>query len=89
MMFTRDNVLKDLRDYVAEITFTKMNGENRVMRCTLKPDLLPEKYLIEEGVERDFHETHKDTVRAWDIKAAGWRSFKIDSVLYVQIIDAY
>ena len=52
MMFERDTILRDLRKYVIEVTFTKVNGENRVMRCTLRPELLPTRYAeqdLEEG----------------------------------------
>ena len=44
-MFDRDTILKDLRQYVIEVHFTKVNGEQRVMRCTLRPDLLPKSYI--------------------------------------------
>lgn len=89
MIFDRNEVLRDLRQFVAEVTFTKVNGQQRVMRCTLRPDLLPEKYVTEEAAEREFHETNQETIRAWDLQANGWRSFRMDSVSYFQVIDAY
>jgi len=88
-MYSHELIVRDLRTCVAEVTFTKVNGETRVMRCTLKPDLLPPEYLAEEAEERKFHETYKETVRAWDVQANGWRSFRVESVSYFQVIDAY
>jgi hypothetical protein len=90
--YSRDTLLKDLREHVIEVHFTKVNGEQRIMRCTLQTHLLPELYqrnLEEQREENDFHVKNPDVIAAWDVVANGWRSFRIDSVLYVQIIDNY
>jgi len=90
MVFKRDEVIKDLREFVAEVSFTKVDGQNRVMRCTLKPDLLPAKYITEEiEAEKKFHAENTDVIRAWDVQIGAWRSFRMDSVIYFQVIDAY
>lgn len=86
-MVDRDTILKDLREYVIEVTFTKVNGENRVMRCTLRPDLLPENYINEAAEEKAFHQTNPDVIAAWDVVKGGWRSFRVDSVSYVQNVN--
>lgn len=85
-MYKRDDLLKDLRQHVAEVTFTKVNGERRVMRCTLDSRYMPaydEKYLEEQHKKAE----NKDVLAVWDLHANGWRSFRIDTVEYVQIID--
>jgi hypothetical protein len=87
MMFDRDTILKDLRECVIEVSFTKVNGENRIMRCTLRPDLLPETYINEAAEEKSFHRVNPEVIAAWDVQAHGWRSFRIDSVSYVQNVD--
>jgi hypothetical protein len=86
-MFNRDTILKDLREYVIEITFTKVNGEQRNMRCTLRPDLLPPNYVNEITEEQTFHRSNPDTIAAWDIQKGGWRSFRVDSVSYIQNVN--
>lgn len=92
MMYERDRLLKDLRENVIEVHFTKVNGDARVMRCTLMKHLLPESYqtsLSEQAEENNFHNANPNVIAAWDVQAGGWRSFRIDSVGYVQVIDAY
>lgn len=92
MMYQRDTLLKDLRENVIEVHFTKVNGDARVMRCTLMKHLLPESYqrsLEEQTEENNFHNANPNVIAAWDVNAGGWRSFRIDSVGYVQVIDAY
>lgn len=91
-MYSRDDLLKDLRSNVVEILFTKVNGEQRTMRCTLQERLLPESYVNsddEKQQEKDFHLKNPDTLAVWDVQKAGWRSFRINSVQYCQIIDGY
>lgn len=88
-MYDRDTVLKDLRNHVLEVTFTKVDGSTRVMRSTLKPEHLPETYKTDMKEETEFHQKNPDVIACWDIQNGGWRSFRIDSVQYLQIIDAY
>lgn len=65
-----------LRDNVMEISFTKVNGEQRTMRCTLKTALLPEP--PKEGPMT--HPKPENVLPVWDIDKNGWRSFRVDSV---------
>ena len=88
-MLDRNTLLKDLRESVIEVLFTKVNGEERIMRCTLRKDMLPPNYVTEEAQEKDFHQKNPDTIAAWDVDKGGWRSFRIDSVQYVQVKDGY
>ena len=86
-MFDRDTILKDLREYVIEVHFTKVNGEDRVMRCTLRPDLLPPTYSKDITEEKKFHAENTNVISAWDVTKGGWRSFRIDSVKFVQDVS--
>lgn len=91
-MYDRDRLLTDLRSNVIEVHFTKTNGESRVMRCTLLTRLLPESYINssdEQNQERNFHQQNANVIACWDVQAGGWRSFRIDSVNYCQVIDQY
>lgn len=89
MSFDRNAILSDLRDNVVEVSFTKVDGTNRLMRCTLMKRHLPENYVEEETQEKSFHDKNPDVIAAWDVQKGGWRSFRIDSIQYVQIIDGY
>ena len=51
-MYKHDALLSDLRQNVIEVTFIKEDGSERIMRCTLMPRHLPEKYLEEQEVEK-------------------------------------
>ncbi len=91
-MYERDTLLKDLRSNLLEIHFTKANGETRVMRCTLQPHMLPKSYrasLAEQKEEKTFHKENPDVLAVWDTEAAGWRSFRVDSVFYCEAKSGY
>jgi hypothetical protein len=90
MLYERDTVLNDLRKNVVEVTFIKVDGTTRLMRCTLDPMHLPKTYIEEEHKEKTFHKENPNVISAWDVQKGGWRSFRIDSVQYMQIIpDGY
>lgn len=75
MIFTRQDVLNMLNNGVVTVTFTKVNGEERVMNCTLLSEYLPGgtgPTLLTEG--------KGDNVSVWDTEANGWRSFRLSSV---------
>ena len=84
MMYERDVLLKDLQEQVIKVSFTKVNGEKRVMRCTLMQKHLPpntdRNYLLEEHKKPE----NLKTIAVWDMDQGGWRSFRIDSVEYVE-----
>lgn len=92
MMYDRDTLLRDLRSNVIEVHFTKTDGSNRVMKCTLQTKYLPESFtksLEEQAQEKDFHQRNPEVLAVWDIENNGWRSFRIDSVTYCQLLDSF
>lgn len=70
-----------LKNNICEVVFTKKNGDERTMTCTLHPDVLP----ITEGV-REYREPNPDTISVWDIEADGWRAFRLDSIKSFEIV---
>ena len=60
-----------------EVTFTKKNGEERVMPCTLVFDHIPEEHHPKgTGSQHNSQET----IAAWCMDKEAWRSFRVDSV---------
>lgn len=74
----REWVRSCLKSDVCLVDFTKKDGTKRSMRCTLKPDLLPQAELTEGTKSRTI--TATDNIPVFDTEANGWRSFNIRSV---------
>jgi len=77
-MFTRDGLIDMLRSNVVTVTFTKVNGDERVMTCTLLSEHIPNAPTTNGQVV--VKETSSNTVSVWDVNANGWRSFRIENV---------
>ena len=69
-----------LEDRCASVTFTKVNGEERVMRCTLQEWALPRAVIAEESHKKRNRETNYEVLSVWDLEANAWRSFRIRNV---------
>lgn len=78
MIFSRENLIDMLRTNVVTVTFTKVNGEERVMQCTLLPEYVPNASTNNGQVL--LQESESKAVSVWDVQANGWRSFRVDSV---------
>ena len=78
---TRADIKELLRDSVAEISFTKKDGTERIMKCTLQSDLIPEEHTPKgTGTTKE----NLDIINVFDLDKIGWRSFLVDNVQYVK-----
>jgi len=77
----REAMLTYLRTGACKVVFTKKNGEERTMICTLKKDEIPGHHMpktdfdLEEGVMKT-----TNAIRVFDVEKDGWRSFLADNV---------
>ena len=64
------------------VTFTKKDGTERVMKCTLEEGQLPKVELKEDAKPRKESTT---SMRVFDLEKNEWRSFTIKSVTKVEL----
>ena len=82
--------LKNLLDQnVVVVDFTKLNGDKRVMTCTLREDMKPPATKTDTMSQKKVREISDAVVSVWDVNAKGWRSFRYDRINSVNIIDEY
>lgn len=81
----REYLLEQLRLGVVEVDFTKVNGESRTMRCTLRGDLLPQETKPTVDTLKADKPVNENVIPVYDLDAKGWRSFRIDSLKSVTI----
>lgn len=65
----------------AKVIFTKKDGTERIMVCTLREHLIPKQEVKEDKAPRKKSDT---TLAVYDLDAQGWRSFTVSSVKRVE-----
>ena len=74
----RNEIVKKLENGVAEVTFTKADGTERVMKATLLSEYVqPLMEGKEVVIDRPVNEA---VIRCVDADKNEWRSFRVDSV---------
>lgn len=69
---------EQLSQRIVNVTFTKVNGDTRVMNCTKNFELIPsDKYPKQDSLPKTVNE---DIERVFDTDILDWRSFRKDSV---------
>lgn len=81
-MMNKHELKEMLVNGVVTVTFVKVDGTERTMKCTLLPEYLPTnvapgQQLLTESLPKA---ENSNTISVWDIESQGWRSFRIDSV---------
>ena len=75
----KELLVEALKNHECTVTFTKVNGETRVMPCTLKEDLVPK--VEPKGTKKP----NEAVVSVWCLDQKEWRSFRVDNVVDLQI----
>lgn len=83
---SRETIQQMLINHVCLVEFTKVNGEKRSMPCTLRADVIPSVPII-EGKEPKEKKINQDVMSVWCTDKNGWRSFRIENVTNLLILD--
>jgi hypothetical protein len=82
---TREELKALLEHNVVTVDFLKLNGDRRVMTCTLRSDIKPPATKDDAISQKAVRETSDAVVSVWDVNAQGWRSFRYDRVTKVEV----
>lgn len=84
---------QDLKNLLAQnvikVDFLKLNGDRRVMTCTLREDMKPRATKDDAISQKAVRNVSDAVISVWDVNAKGWRSFRYDRVLEVNIVEEY
>jgi len=84
---TRSELMEMLRKEVVEITFLKLDGDERKMPCTLITSFLPPAKKADPLSQKKVREVSDKVCAVWAIEAKGFRSFRYDRVTNVNILE--
>lgn len=75
-IISRDELTQALRKGTIQIKFTKKDGSERVMKCTLQEGIVvPYERKTDRVVERT-----DNNLAVWDVEATAWRSVNLDTI---------
>ena len=85
------NVLKILKESTIAklvkgevvVTFNKINGDKRVMTCTLQEGVVPKATKKDPASQKKVQKINEEVQVVWDVNAKGWRSFRWANVTEV------
>jgi hypothetical protein len=82
MEIDREMLVKNLKKMNAEVTFTKLNGDVRVIQCTLQENVVPAK----KTSPAESKVVNPDVLPVWDTEKSAWRSFRYDTITNVKFM---
>lgn len=74
MTITREDLIDRLKQSVVNVVFTKADGSERTMNCTLKLENIPEDQHPKSTIKSE-----SDQIRVFDTDIDAWRSFNFGS----------
>lgn len=77
----RNRLLRHILSEDHEITFTKVDGSERVMPCTLRTSAMPQRAVTEHHQTRAYN---PDALSVWCLDKGEWRSFKVMNVTSIK-----
>lgn len=84
---------QDLKNLLAQnvikVDFLKLNGDRRVMTCTLREDIKPRATKDDAISQTAVRNVSDAVISVWDVNAKGWRSFRYDRISEVTVVEEY
>ncbi len=84
-MMNQTDLASLLKENVVEVTFTKADGEQRVMPCTLKESLLPTAPVSTETKPKENKDPNLFKVFCTDKQQ--WRSFRFERLISYKVVE--
>lgn len=78
-----------LKESVQVVTFTKINGDKRIMTCTLMEEKIPPAQKGEALTQKKVREYNDAVCVVFDVKAKGFRSFRVANVVSIDPVATY
>ena len=80
MMMNKHELKEVLQNGVVTVVFTKVDGSERTMKCTLLPEYMPAVAQGQQLLNENSKPENPNVLSVWDLDNGGWRSFRVDSV---------
>jgi len=81
---TRQELIDALKHGVYNVTFTKLNGEERTMPCTLMESMLPPATKDDPITQKKVRDLNEQVLAVWCVDKRAFRSFRVDNVKKIE-----
>jgi hypothetical protein len=72
---------EQLNNGIVEITFTKVDGSERIMKCTLQKEYIDANYEVPEKKTDRVNLPKEGILVVFDTENNGWRSIRSESII--------
>lgn len=86
-MFDKKTVVEKLKSGIYNITFTKLNGSERVMSCTLNESIIPAATTKDPLTQKKFREMNDNLVVVYSIDKLAFRSFRLSNLIKMEKVN--
>ena len=80
----RNDIREFLLDGIIEVTFTKVDGTERKMNCTLNYEHISEDMKPLNLVKGEKIMENLDILKVFDTDKQDWRSFRVENVILIK-----
>jgi len=77
----KDDLKSKLQSGLVQVKFTKVNGEERTMVCTLNDGIVPPATKEDPLTQKKVRAINEEVQVVYDVEKDGWRSFRWDSLV--------
>jgi|TARA_B110000503_G_C7002791_1_gene352244 Na+-translocating ferredoxin:NAD+ oxidoreductase RnfG subunit len=84
MLLTKQELTEQLMSGVYNVTFTKVDGTERTMPCTLKESILPPAKKEDPLSQKKVRAINDEVLVVYCTDKNEWRSFRLANVISVQ-----
>lgn len=86
-MVDRAMLTEKLKRGICMVSFTKVDGTQRTMPCTLREDLLPPARADDPASQKKVRDISNAVMVVWCTDRGAWRSFRVENVTGIQELN--
>lgn len=86
-MMSRQEIVEQLKTGVFNVTFTKLDGTERVMPCTLDEQLMPPAKKDDPLTQKKVRELNENVLIVYCTDKQAFRSFRVNNVKRIEAVN--
>ena len=79
----KEELLTELKTADVNITFKKLNGDVRNMKCTLRENVIPKADKEDHLSQKKIRNISEEVLAVWDLEKNAWRSMRWENIIEV------